>query len=71
MSICRESVCMADDVDSHTRTYTIEPTTTVIDIFPVSDTHLDVYKRQAQRSSPSAETTFSAGRGLLLSSFRR
>ena len=33
MSICRESVCMADDVDSHTRTYTIEPTTTFIDIF--------------------------------------
>ena len=23
MSICRESVCMADDVDNHTRTYTI------------------------------------------------
>ena len=33
MSICRESVCMADDVDNHTRTYTIEPTTTFSDIF--------------------------------------
>ena len=33
MSICRKSVCMADDVDNHTRTYTIEPTTTFSDIF--------------------------------------
>lgn len=33
ISICRESVCMADDVDSHTCTYTIEPSTTFSDIF--------------------------------------
>lgn len=33
ISIYRESVCMADDVDSHTCTYTIEPSTTFRDIF--------------------------------------
>ena len=36
MSICRKSVCMADDVDNHTRTYTIEPTTTFSDILEMS-----------------------------------
>ena len=33
ISIYRQSVCMADDVDEHTFTYTIEPSTTFSDIF--------------------------------------
>lgn len=40
ISICRQSVCMADDVDDHTITYTIESSTTFSDIF------LDLIKKK-------------------------
>lgn len=33
LSICRESVCMADDVYDHTCTYTVDPSTTFWDFF--------------------------------------
>lgn len=33
ISICRQSVCMGDDIDNHTCTYTINPSTMFRDIF--------------------------------------
>lgn len=33
ITVCRQSVCMGDDVDEHSCTYTINPTTKFSDIF--------------------------------------
>jgi len=33
ITVCRQSVCIGDDVDEHSCTYTINPTTKFSDIF--------------------------------------